>query len=239
MQTKNVNISVGKGVMKAYYAAPDDGPRPAVIVLQEIFGVNAQMKRITELLASVGYVALAINYYHRSDPDLDLPYNDDGMKQGMAAAAQTNRDTYREDIGAAVRWLQAQSAVERGRIGTWGFCMGGSVAFYSATLPDINAAVAFYGGSIAGPLANGEPGVLSDVDDLKAPVLLAFGGKDHHITADNVQLIEARLTASGKPFELKVYPDQDHGFFRQSSNDFQDADVADAWQRVQTFLSHL
>ena len=239
MQTQNVEIPVGKGAMKAYFATPDDGPRPAVIVLQEIFGVNTEMKRITELLASIGYAGLAINYYHRTDPDLDVPYNDEGMKQGFSAAGRTSRATYREDIEAAVAWLNNRSEVERGRIGTWGFCMGGSVAFFSATLPHIKAAIAFYGGSIAAPFPGGEAEALSDTAALKAPLFLAFGGKDQHITADKVKRIETTLQEAGKHFELKVYPEQDHGFFRQSSKDFQTPAVADAWQSVQTFLSRI
>ncbi len=157
MVTQDVEIPVGQGTMKAYFAAPQDGPRPAVIVFQEIFGVNTEMKRIADLLASVGYAAVVINYYHRSSPDLNEPYTDAGMKVGFAAAGQTSRETFREDIEATITWLNSRSEVERGRIGTWGFCMGGSIAFYSATLPHINAAVAFYGGSIAAPFAGGEP----------------------------------------------------------------------------------
>ena len=239
MQTQNIEIPVGNGSMKAYFAAPDDGQHPAVIVLQEIFGVNTQMKRVTDLLASVGYVGLAINYYHRTDPDLNEPYNEEGMKKGFAAAGHTSRATYREDIEAAVKWLNGRSEVERGRIATWGFCMGGSVAFYSATLPGIKAAVCFYGGSIAAPFASGEPEALSNVAEIKVPLFLAFGGKDQHITADKVARIDSTLKEAGKRYEIKVYPNEDHGFFRQSSENFDNADVADAWHRVQTFLSHI
>jgi carboxymethylenebutenolidase len=237
MQSQTVEIPVGNSVMKSYFAAQEGERRPAVIVLQEIFGVNTEMRRITDLLASNGFAALAINYYHRTDPDLNQPYNEEGMKIGMTAASKTSRASYREDIEAAIAWLNARPEVDAGRIATWGFCMGGSVAFYSATFPEIKAAVSFYGGSIAAPFASGEPEALIDTAALRAPLFLAFGGQDHFITPEKVARTEKTLKDAGKTYELKVYPDQDHGFFRQSSNDFSTPDVADAWKRVQAFLA--
>src|SRR5450755_2366597 len=80
--------------MPCYLARPDDdGPRPAVIVLQEIFGVNTEVKRIADLLASHGYAALAINYYHRTHPDLNEPYTQEGLQNGFAAAGNITRAT--------------------------------------------------------------------------------------------------------------------------------------------------
>ena len=91
MRSESFTIDVGGGSMPAYLARPDDGaPRPAVIVLQEIFGVNAEVKRITDLLASSGYVGLAINYYHRTHPDLNEPYTPEGLKHGFAAAGASH-----------------------------------------------------------------------------------------------------------------------------------------------------
>lgn len=235
--SQNVEIPVGALAMKSYFAAPEGTPHPAVILLQEIFGVNAEMRRIADLLAEAGYAALAINYYHRSDPDLDLDYNDEGMKHGMAAATKTSRATYREDIEAAITWLNERPEVASGRIATWGFCMGGSVAFYSATLPGVKAAVAFYGGSIASPFASGEAEAISDVAAVRAPIFLVYGGRDHYITPEKIARTEEALKTAGKAYELKVYPDQDHGFFRRSSTTFSTPAVADAWSRVQTFLA--
>jgi len=227
--------------MPAYLARPEDGaPRPAVIVLQEIFGVNTEIKRITDLVASAGYAGLAINYYHRTHPDLNEPYTPEGLQNGFAAAGKLTRAGLRADLEAAVAWLGAQSFVRPGKVATWGFCMGGSVAFYSATVPGIAAAVAFYGGSIAAPFPSGEPEMLAEADRIRAPLLLVFGGKDPYIPAEAVERVRAELTARRKRFELQVYPDQDHGFFRHSTQDMDgDAkarDVKDAWTRVQAFL---
>jgi len=224
--------------MPCYLARPDEaGPRPAVIVLQEIFGVNTEVKRIADLLAATGYVALAINYYHRTHPDLNEPYTQAGLENGFAAAGNVTRATMKADITAAIDYLNAQDFVNFGRLATWGFCFGGSVAFESATLAGLCGAISFYGGSVAAPFPSGEPEALADVAAIRCPILLAFGGKDQYITAEQVGRITTALTAAHKRFQVQVYPDADHAFFRDSSDVIDSsADVADAWDLVQAFL---
>ncbi len=239
MESQSVSIEVGGSAMPGYLARPDgDGPRPAVIVLQEIFGVNTEVKRISDLLASSGYVALAINYYHRTDPELNEPYTQEGLQNGFAAAAKVTRATMKADIAAAIDYLNTQDFVSFNRVATWGFCFGGSVAFISATMPGLSGAVCFYGGSIAAPFPSGEPEALADVADVRCPLLLAFGGKDAYIPAEAVEKISAGLTAAHKKFQIQVYPDQDHAFFRDSSAVIDSSrDVADAWELVQAFFT--
>jgi len=239
MNASFVQIPVDHTSMPTYVAMPTNGtgPYPAIIVLEEIFGINAEMRRIADLFASIGYVAVAPNYYHRTEPDLDAPYNEEGMKRGFAAAAKTTRATLRADLQATIAWLKTQSQVDASRIATCGFCMGGTVAFFSATLPDIHTAIAFYGGSIAAPMASGEPEMLTEAEALHAPLLLLFGGKDTYITEEMRTRIAETLAAHGKPFSMHVYPDEGHGFFRQSSEALERPSVADAWQRVQAALT--
>lgn len=244
MVSQSLTINVGGSDMPAYLARPEgDDRRPAVIVLQEIFGVNTEVKRITDLVAGAGYVALAINYYHRTHPDLNEPYTQEGLQNGFAAAGNVTKATMKADVAAAMDWLNAQDFVKFERIATWGFCYGGSVAFESATLPGLCAAVAFYGGSIAAKFPSGEDEALADTAELRAPLLLVFGGKDSYIPAESVERIRTTLTAAGKRFQLQVYPEQDHAFFRDSSNDMnagsddqKSKDVSDAWDLVQAYL---
>jgi len=240
VQSESLSIDVGGNPMPSYLARPQqDGPRPAVIVLQEIFGVNTEVKRIADLLASTGYVALAINYYHRTHPNLNEPYTPEGLQNGFAAAGNITRATIRADLTAAIDYLNSQAYVESGHVATWGFCFGGTMAFESATVPGLAAAIAFYGGNIAAPLPSGEPEVLADANDIRTPLLLAFGGKDDYITAETVERIRTALTAAHKDFEIRVYPEQGHAFFRDSSAALETSkDVADAWNLVQTFLKN-
>jgi carboxymethylenebutenolidase len=237
MQTQSFSIDVSGAHMPVYLARPDgDEPHPAVIVLQEIFGVNTEVKRIADLLASAGYVALAPNYYHRTHPDLNEPYTDEGLQNGFQAAGQTTKATLRADVSASAEWLNAQSYVKSGHIATWGFCFGGTVAFVTATLPELKGAIAFYGGSIAGDLPNGQGPGLADVQQIVAPMLLAFGGKDDYIPAEAIAKIDAAMIEAGKTHSITTYPDKGHAFFRDSKDAMNDPDVADAWNRVQTFL---
>jgi carboxymethylenebutenolidase len=89
---------------------------------------------------------------------------------------------------------------------------------------------------IAAPFPSGEPEALADVDSVRCPILLVFGGKDEYITPDKVGRISAALTAAHKKFQLQVYPDAGHAFFRDSSSAMDSSDVADAWDLVQAFL---
>jgi carboxymethylenebutenolidase len=237
LQTQELTIPVDGSSMPCYLARPDgNAPAPAVIVLQEIFGVNAEVKRIADLFANAGYVALAINYYHRTHPNLNEPYTQEGLQAGFAAAGAVSRATLRADVAAAIAYLNTQPFVKSGKIATVGFCFGGSTAFVTATLPGLKAAIPFYGGSIAAPFPNGEPAGIADAADVKVPMLLFFGGKDEYITPDHVKAIDDALKAAGKDYEIVTYPNVGHAFFRESSAALNEHEVADAWARVKAFL---
>jgi len=242
VQNSQIQIEHDGSSMAAYLARPDaaSGPHPAVIVFQEIFGVNEEVKRICDLVASAGYVALAPNYYHRTHPNLNEPYTAEGTERGFAAAGNVTRDSLRQDTIASRDWLDAQDFVKTGKVATWGFCFGGTVAFLSAGIPGIAGAVCFYGGQIASPMPGGEPEALADAKDVTCPVLLAFGGEDQWIKAEHVERIRRTLDEAGKDFQIQIYPSEGHAFFRGSSEHIGGADhsqvVADAWSLVQVFF---
>jgi len=250
MIAQNIVIPVEGLAMDAYLARPEEGSgrHPAVIVLQEVFGVNAEMRRITDLVASAGYVGIAINYYHRTHPNLDVAYDEAGHKIGMEAAKSISRKTFLADIRATVAWLETQPFYASGKVATWGFCMGGSIAFISATLPEISGAICFYGGSIAREFMSGDPEGLADVEAIRAPVLLCFGAEDKGIPAQTIARIKAALDTAGVEYEIQVYADVGHAFFRHGSaravseqREFSDEAVAhavaDSWNLVQSFLA--
>src|SRR5947209_14236682 len=219
VHNSHIHIQHDGSSMPAYLARPDEGsgPHPAVIVLQEIFGVNKEVKRIADLVASAGYVALAINYYHRTHPDLNEPYSDEGMERGFAAAAKVSRDSLRKDVAAAITWLNEQEYVKAGKVATWGFCFGGTVAFLTGTLTGLSGAVCFYGSSIAKPMPDGSAPALDDAKDIRVPLLLAYGAQDPSITAEDIEKTREALNAADKVFEIEVYKNVGHAFFRESS----------------------
>lgn len=233
--------------MPSYVARPDSSePQPAVILLQEIFGLNAEMRTIAEMVAQTGYVALAINYFHRTDRELELPYNEEGTAAGQEAASKVTRQTIEADVYAAVDWLNAQEFVRFNRLAAWGFSLGGSVAFASAMLHGISGAIVFYGGEIGKPLPSGGSPLIGEADRLRAPLLLYYGGRDKSIPLSEIDGIERSLRLRHKRFSLHVYPEQEHGFFRRSIQDLQikgygtgfndGAAFADSWHGVQDFF---
>jgi carboxymethylenebutenolidase len=245
VNSTQLQIDVDGSRMPAYLARPDaaSGPHAAVIILQEIFGVNREVKRIADLVASAGYVALAPNYYHRTHPELNEPYTDEGLQRGFAAAGNVSRESLRKDVAACIEWLNQQNFVKPGKVATWGFCFGGAVAFVTAVLPGLKGAVCFYGGSIASPMASGEPEGLADAADINIPLLLAYGGSDQWITLDHIERTRQALEAAGKDFQIQIYPDEGHAFFRGSSDHLGTSShseaVADAWNLVQAFFKKI
>jgi carboxymethylenebutenolidase len=238
--------------MPAYLARPEEGsgPHPAVIIIPEIFGVTAEMRAIADHVAGAGGVALAINFYHRVDPDFAPGYGDAGVEAGVAAAKTVTRASLHEDVAAAMAWLDEQDFVRTGYVATWGFCIGGAVAFVTADLPGLRGAVCFYGGQITRPFMSGEPEGLADVAKIEAPLLLVYGGEDSGIPPQAVERTRAALEGAGKDFAIQVYPKVGHAFFRHGTqkavaekSDQSDEAVAqataDAWHLTLAFFKRV
>jgi carboxymethylenebutenolidase len=115
----------------------------------------------------------------------------------------------------------------------WGFCYGGTVAYLAATMPFVDASIAFYGGAIAGQFGDVVP--IDKTAEIHVPMLIAYGAEDAHIPPEVVEKVRAALTAEQKSFELHNYEGADHGFFRAGENSSPQA--ADAWERVKAFLA--
>jgi carboxymethylenebutenolidase len=215
-----VTIDAPQGPMQAHLARLDERPRPAVIVLEGVYGFDDEIKRITDQVASSGYVGLAIDY----------------LRGGDAKTVFKTKNVC-EDVAAARDWLNAQPFVQHGKIATWGFGFGGTAAFLAATLPGLAAAIAFYGQSIARPIpgTDGKP-ALDEIDEVRVPLLLVFGGHDEQIGPNEIATIRERLTAKHAHFEIEVYPEVGHSFFREDLGTIATRQIADAWGRVQSFL---
>ncbi len=219
MIAEELTIDGPKGPMQAYVARRDDRRRPAVIVLEGIYGFDAEMRRITNLVAQVGYTGIAIDYLRGSRPE-DVFKTEDVCR----------------DVAAARDWANRQPFVQHGKVATWGFGWGGTAAFLSASLAGLAGAVAFYGQSIARPLPGAEKAAIDEIEDVRAPLLLVFGGHDEQIGEHDIQTIRDNLAARGKQFEIEVYPNVGHSFFREDRDTVAARQIADAWDRVNAFL---
>jgi carboxymethylenebutenolidase len=249
MISQDVTISVDGSQMPAYLARPEEnsGAHPAVIVLQEVFGFTPEVRRITDLLASTGYVGLAIDYYHRSHPRLSEPYTEEGNKNAFAAAADVTAQTLSADVLAAIAWLNQQSFVRAGNIATWGFGFGATAAFVTSSLRELSGAILFYPGNIATPMPSGGEPPIEHASEVAIPLLLLFGEKDYYVSRFDMDRIHSALSSANRDFHLQIYPNVGHSFFRHGrpeaiaetqrySDESIAQAVADAWDLVRNFL---
>ncbi|HKB69609.1 MAG TPA: dienelactone hydrolase family protein [Thermoanaerobaculia bacterium] len=236
MTEDRIVIETPDGPMEAHRAAPPDGDRgPAVVVLQEAFGVDDHVRSVCRRFAREGYVALAPELYHREGSGRTFGYDDFAAVRPHLAAL-TN-DGIASDIRAALGAVRADRSVDGARVAAVGFCAGGFAAFLAACRTDVAAAVCFYGGGIV----RERPGMklaplLPEAAGVSCPVLAFFGAEDASIPAADVEAIGARLRALGKTFEIVSYPGAGHGFFNDERSSYRADAAVDAWQRTLDWL---
>lgn len=231
MQTGNTIIAVEGMAMPCYLSLPREQPAPAIIVLQEIFGINDEIRKMTDLLAAGGYVGLALNLYHRSNANLAEPFTREGLSRALSSTSPITPDTIRADVRAAIDWLDDQSIVHVGRIATLGF--GLDVGVTAATVPGITAAIAFDGGTSAPDDRAIDAGY--DANHIHEPLLLVYAAESEERKPHGVERIEQSLRSAGKHFMLQRYPQPDEmqGF---GATAFPASTIADAWDLVEAFL---
>lgn len=223
--------------MPAYVARPQSaGRKPAIIVINEIFGIHAYIKDVCRRLAKQGYVAIAPDYFDRAgDPSIMTDFAQIRPIVATAGHAQVLGDTE-----GAIRWLRSRRFVSGSRIGVTGFCWGGAIVWLAcAQLAHLKAGVAWYG-----RLAPRQPGdfgytenqlsPLQEVVRLKAPVLGLYAANDQGIPLETVTQMRAALAANGNPTgsRIDVFPGVQHGFHADYRPQFAPAAAADAWGRM-------
>ncbi len=235
LKTEHVNLKVSDGTaMRAYVARPAEQPRAAMLVFQEAFGVNAHIRDVTERFARQGYLAISPELFHRSaPPGFEGSYTDfPAVMPHMRAITDAGLEA---DIRAAYDWLQNSSGVRNLATGAVGYCMGGRVTTFAATVLPLACGISYYGGGIApNPMS---PGMLDRLKNLKAPMLFFWGGLDQHITADQVQAVVQALRAADKPFVNVEFSKADHGFFCDARASYNATAAAEAWALTLAFLN--
>lgn len=226
MPQTTLTLQTADGPMHAFRTAPDEaGKRPALLVIQEAFGVNPHIRNVCRRVSTQGYVALAPELFHRTGHGVELGYTD--MTQVMPHFSKLTNAGILMDIEAGLQALKDDPQVDAARIGVIGFCVGGFSTFLAAARTDAAAFVAFYGGGIlrARPGIALEP-VIGEAERIRRPILLLFGGQDQSIPPADVQEIDATLTRLGTPHLTVTMPDGGHGFacddraaYHQPSND--------------------
>lgn len=235
--TERIDIPVGDGTtMGGYLARPAAaGPHPGVLVVHELFGVTAHIRDVCERLALSGYLALAPDFYHRSEPAAELPHDAAGRERGFGLLARLRRDEVLADATAALARL---GDLGSGRAAVLGLSLGGHIGYLAATALPFAAVVAAYPGWLTGteigisrpePTVNLTPGI-------RGRVLILSGGDDHAVSGAEMDAVGAALTAAGVAHEIVTYPGVQHGFMCDRRDTYDPQASADAWSRIGALL---
>lgn len=223
-----VTLDVSDGTsVRAYVARPDaPGAHPGILVLQEAFGVNENIRDVARRLAAEGYVAIAPELFHRTAPGFIGDYAD--FAGTMPHIRALTPEGLAADMRAAFDLLHGDDDVQPDRIAALGFCLGGRAAFLAnATLP-LAASVSFYGGGISD--------MLERAPALSGPQLLFWGGKDARILPEHVHAVEAALREADKPFASVVFSHSQHGFFNDQTPRYDPLAARESWSLALQFL---
>jgi carboxymethylenebutenolidase len=203
----------------AYRADPKGAPKGAVVVIQEIFGVNHHIRAVTDRLADAGYVAIAPAVFDRMEKNFQTGYGPEDMTAARAMVGKADFPAMLRDTQAAIDAVKGA-----GKVGITGFCMGGTIAFLAAAdLSGLSASVAYYGGMIA-----------KNADKkTKVPTMMHFGEKDAGIPMPDVEAIKAKQSGA----EIFVYEGAQHGFHCDERASYDKKSAETAWPRTLDFFA--
>ncbi len=225
----DAKIKVPDGVMPGYFARPDKGDKPPVIlVAMEIFGLHEYIRDVTRRLAKLGALAIAPDYYYRVGQDLTKITD---VQQLMPLVNAKPDGELVSDLDSAIAWAKEQGG-DTNRLGIIGFCRGGRTVWeYAAKNAQLKAGVAFYG-SLVDPTTNKaiwpkSPSELAG--EMKAPVLGLYGEADQGIPPVQVEAMKGALALAGKTAEFKIYPGAPHGFHADYRPSYRKETADDAW----------
>ncbi|MBA3825004.1 MAG: dienelactone hydrolase family protein [Ktedonobacterales bacterium] len=223
--TTDITFPSNGGTATGYLARPSDGkPHPGIIVIQEWWGVNANIKAIAQRFAEAGFIALAPDLYHGKV--IDEP------NEAQKAAMLLDQAEVANDLRGALTALQGYSDVAPKKLGVTGFCLGGliTLVFAAQAGPELGAIAPFYPG--------GYDPTEDDVRRIQCPIQLVYGERDHSSPEATRERLRKYLTDTGKTFDMIVYPGADHAFFNDTRAEVYDAAAAeDAWNRTVSWFT--
>lgn len=227
---ERITITTPDGAFGAYLARPAAANAPAVAVMQEIFGINQDMRETCDWLAANGFIAACPDLFWRMEPGVEMSDGTEAeWKKGFALYTAFNIDTGVVDSEATMQHLRGLPGCN-GKVGIMGFCLGGLLTFLTtarAAPGTSDAAVAYYGGATERYVTEGR--------DIASPLLMHLAGSDEYMTAEAQQLI--RDTLAGNPnIEIHTYPGRSHAFARRGGQHFEPEAATLANNRTIAFL---
>jgi carboxymethylenebutenolidase len=215
---EDIRLKSAAGEIGAYLATPKGTPKGGIVVIQEIFGVNPHIRKVTDSFAAEGYLALAPKFFDHVKPGIELGYTPDTMAEGRKIVTELGFDKPVQDVDAAIAELKKRGAK---KVAVTGFCWGGTITWLAATRLHPDTAIAYYGGGIHGT-KNEQP---------KVPTMMHFGDKDMHIPMAHVNEIR-KLHPDVQVYD---YP-ADHGFHCDERGSYDAAASKQAMGRTLEFL---
>ncbi len=225
--TQWIDVTTDEGTFQAYLALPRGGKGPGIVLIQEIFGVNAHIRSVAEQYAADGYVVLAPDLFWREGAHIELGYDEPNWNKAVALKQATDTNKAVADVAATIKVLRGLDGVGP-KVASIGYCFGGLLSYLTAAQGNVEAAVAYYGGGIQNEL--------DKADAVKQPLLMHFGGKDSHIPAEAVKSIAERF-GDRDNVEIHVYPDAEHGFNCSHRDSYHQRSSAEAHGNTLLFLA--
>jgi carboxymethylenebutenolidase len=227
MTGQMITLKGADGEFAGYLASPASGRGPGIVVIQEIFGINEFVREVCEYFAARGFFALAPDLFWRIEPGVQLTdKTEEHWQRAFALMQAFDIDKGVTDIQTAITHLRTVPGCT-GKVGTVGYCLGGQLAFLTATRTDTDAAVGYYGVYIQNRLG--------EADKIKKPVLLHIAGKDQFVPPEAQQQIISGLE-DNPHVTMHVYPEMDHAFARTGGQHYDKACADLANGRTDTFF---
>jgi carboxymethylenebutenolidase len=227
MTARQISVSGPEGAFAAYLATPRSGRGPGIVVIQEIFGVNQVMRDICDGLAAHGYFALAPDLFWRLEPGVQLTDKTDAeWKRAFDLMSRFDPDKGVKDIQAAIDALRNREGCT-GKVGAVGYCLGGLLAYLTATRTNADASAGYYGVNIQEKL--------SEAANIAKPLMLHIAGKDQYVPPEAQKKIQDTL-ANNPHVTIHVYPEMDHAFARIGGAHYDKACADLANGRTSTFF---
>lgn len=224
-------ITVPDGRFEAYVARPADAPEstPVVVVVQEIFGVNLDVRETCDELAVAGFIAIAPDLFWRDAPGLDLnSWSGEEWARALDLYGSYDIDRGVRDLAATISAARRMGGAS-GRVGITGFCMGGLMTFLAATRTDVDAGVSYYGGRTEE--------FLGEADRITVPLVLHLADEDEFMTKEAQARIRTTLAAT-PDVEVFSYPGCSHAFARHTGKHYDAAATKLANERTRNLLRH-
>jgi carboxymethylenebutenolidase len=227
MAGKKITVKGKDGEFGAYLASPKSGKGPGIIVIQEIFGINDFVKEVADHYAEKGYFALAPDLFWRLEPGVELTdKTQEHWQKAFSLMQRFDIDKGIEDIQASISHLRKVPGVT-GKIGAVGYCLGGQLAFLTATRTDVDAAAGYYGVYIQTRLG--------EANKIRKPLMLHIAGKDQFVPPEAQQQITDGLKGNSN-VTIYIYPEMDHAFARTGGEHYDKANADLANTRTENFF---